>query len=146
MGDAVVIRGLREFQAGLRQVDPRLTVALRRAHKTIAEDVASQSRRQASSLGGGFVRLTRSGVIGSRASNRSASVALNSGRVPDAFGHEFGAWAYKQFRGWRGNAWNQDADDGPGYVIHPTIRRLRPRIADEYADRVLSAFAKAFPE
>jgi hypothetical protein len=143
---AVVVRGLREFSRDLRRVDKQLARQMSRAHKTVTDQlVAEPARRLASRLGGGHVRLARRGVISARARARGGYVALNSGRVPDAFGWEFGAYAFRQFPIWRGNQW-RPADGGVGYVIHPTIRSNYDRIIDEYGDRLMNAFADAYPE
>lgn len=145
--DAVQVHGLRDLQRGLAAASPELRRLLGKANKKIAEDlVAAPARRLAEQLGGGHVRLARRSVISARGTSRSARVALNAGRVPDAFGQEFGAKQFPQFQPWRGNQWNPDTDRGPGYVLHPTIRAARPRIIEEYADRLMDAMAAAFPE
>lgn len=147
MSGTVKIRGMREVEAGLRRARPELKAQLAQAHKAIGEDlIAAPARRLAERLGGGQARLARRQVISASSLQRTVAVRMNAGRVPDAFGQEFGAKRFPQFQPWRGNQWNPDADSGPGYVLHPTILKNRRQVVDKYGDLVMNAMAQAFPE
>lgn len=141
---AVQVRGLREFQAGLRAADPKLARAITKANKEIAEKVAARARAEAQQAGG--VQAKASPAIKAAAEQRAAKIAIVKGsRFPFADGAFYGALAYPQFDPWVGNSWTPgDAAGGP-YAINPAIAASLPEIEDFYLDAFEDAVARAFP-
>lgn len=140
---AVEVRGLREFQAGLRAAEPKLARAMTKANKEIAQQVAARARNEATSNGG--VQSKAAPAIVGAAEQRAAKIAVNAGRFPFANGAFYGALAYPQFDEWVGNSWDVgDASSGPA-AINPAIAEMIPVIEDFYLDAFEDAVARAFP-
>lgn len=146
MAAQVRVRGLRELSRELGRVHPKLRRALGKAHKKVATDLVvkpaqQRMRRTAKGRGGSL------GAAGIKGSARTSSVSIIlSGSNPRTLGDEFGARAYRQFRGWRGNQYTDPFSQNVGYAVHPTIRSNRDRILDGYGDAFDDALKGAFPD
>mgnify|MGYP000054621355 CR=1 FL=1 len=141
---AVHVRGLREFQAGLRSADPKLARTMRVANKEIASKVASRAQSRARS--GTPVQAKASAAIVGAAEQRAAKIAVNKGtRFKFADGAFYGAKAYQQFDPWVGNTWEPGGAGGPA-AINPAIADSIPEIEEFYLDAFEDAVAGAFPD
>lgn len=144
-GAGVTVRGLRDLQKALRELDKTYPRELRVVNKDAAEIVASGARSKAQSLGGVHAKSAPS--IKAAAQQRQAGVSIGGPRWPYAIGAEFGGGKYgkgnptpgggytTQFPPWRGRG------TGAGYFLFPTIRRDIPRIEEHY-ERALDALAR----
>lgn len=141
---AVHVRGLREFQAELRAVDPKLARALTKANREIAARVAERAAGKARSAGG--VQAKAADAIRGAAGQREAKIAINKGtRFAFADGAFYGAKAYPQFAPWVGNTWDVGGPGGPA-AINPAIAEMVPAIEDFYLNAFEDAVAAAFPD
>jgi hypothetical protein len=129
--DLVLIDGLRAFRTALRDAQRDLPRALTTAHREVARVVvAGATPRLVSKTGKPQAKVT----IAAGASQTAAFVRL---RGATAFGTEFGAHRFKQFRPHRGRQ---------GYAVYPTIRETRPLVEAMYVDAVERAVVRrAFP-
>lgn len=139
-GSFVHIEGLAEFRDGLRHYGRKYPLALTAANRKVAKEVGTAARSKAQSLGS--VAAKTAPAVGWKASGTLASVTLDGVKAPYAFGAEFGALQYPQFKPWKGN--------GPeaGYFLYPTIREKSEGgfIKDTYLDLMVDELAKrAFP-
>lgn len=141
---AVHVRGLREFQAGLRSANPRLARSMRVANKEIATKVSD--RAQAKARSGTPVQAKAAETIVGAAGQRDARIAINKGRrFKFADGAFYGAKAYPQFDPWVGNTWEVGGSGGPA-AINPAIAEMVPDIEDFYLNAFEDAVAGAFPD
>lgn len=149
---AVHVRGLREFQAELRAVEPKLARAMSKANREIAEKVATNV--QAKARAAGSVAKHAAPAIVGRGEQRAAKIAINKGtQFKMADGAFFGSVQYGQFKPWVGNAsfnaWPVGAnDEGPGrgpYAINPGIYESIPMVEDFYLNAFEDAVKGAFP-
>lgn len=143
MADAVEIHGLKELRRGLRQFPGDANRAVKAAHRKVAELVVEEAPRQASRAPGsrgsgsnkGLARYARS--LKNSPTVGGARVVSN---LPDAYGQEFGAFAYRQFPTWSGQSTTA------GYVGYAALRARHNDIADEYLDALMDAMSSAYPE
>lgn len=130
--DVVRIDGLAEFRRGLKQAQSDLPRALSEAHKKVANVVVAGAQPLLTSKTGkpqGAVTIAASGTQG------GAFIKLRGGA---AYGAEFGAKKYTQFKPHKGHT---------GYAVYPTVRSKRDEINGMYLDAVDEAVTKrAFPE
>lgn len=110
------------------------------ANREVAKTIGTAARAKASSLGS--VAAKTAPAVGWQASTTLASVTLDGTKAPYAFGAEFGALQYPQFKPWTGS--------GPeaGYFFYPTIREKSESgyIKDTYLDILVDKLAaRAFP-
>jgi hypothetical protein len=139
----VEIRGLRDFQRGLREIDPKAPAALRKGLKTVAEVVAEAARSKASSSGGVLAKSAES--IKAQAQQRQASISWGSARQPFAVGAILGAIRYKQFDTWRGNSWEVGvAGTGPR-AVNDAIADKEEAIVEGVGDVIEELASSAFP-
>lgn len=141
--NAVVIEGLSGFAKALKAVDEDFPKSLRKANYDLAGEIVTRARSEARSEGPVEAAASRS--LKSARSANSSTVVGGGARYPYFWGAEFGSKAYKQFQPWRGNQWG-GWEGGPGYFLHPTIRRDAKALLDEYMKTIDALTAKAFPE
>lgn len=129
--DFLKVEGLTEFRSGLRSASKGLPTVLTKTHKTVADlVVAAAAPRMTTKYG----RRAKSAL---RSSGTQGGAFVRS-LGPTAFGDEFGATYYKQFKPHLGQQ---------GYAIYPTIRDSSPLIDSLYATTVLGEIEKlAFPD
>lgn len=140
--NTVRLEGLSDFTRALRVVDKAYPGEVRQANFDLARGIRDGSRRRASTRL--EKRVAKQGLKATR-SVREAAVVLGGPRSPEAFGAEFGAKRYRQFRAWRGNRWGGWAG-GPGYFLHPTIRQDGASLLDAYFETLNALSDKAFPD
>lgn len=141
--DAVTVEGLADFHRALKKLDDQYPKAVKNSNYNLANEIAKRAKTSARSQGG----IVRHGSRSLRAARQaSAAVVVGGGpRYPTFWGAEFGSKQYRQFKSWRGNQWG-GWSGGPGYFLHPTIRRDARALIDEYM-RELDALAdEAFPD
>lgn len=131
MADEVIrVEGLAELRRGLKDADVALPKALSEAHKKVATLVVAGAQPKATTK------------HGKRARSRIAASGTQTGAAirivgPTAFGDEFGADRYHQFK----------PHTRDGYAVYPTIRERRAEIEDMYLDAVYDSLTRrAFPE
>lgn len=139
----VRIRGLKDLQKALRQIDKQLPRELATANQTVAQHIVDEATATARGLGPLWARAARS--MRAARQQRVAAINLGGARHPEALGAEFGAIrniprdvqrgdqrytirGWNQFRSWRGSAGNA------GYFLYPTVRREGDRIVELYAE------------
>lgn len=123
--------GLREARRAMEKVAPELRKELKAGYREMAEQVATGARGRASSAGGVAAKVAP--TIRAGATATGAYVAFGRGQ-PFAEGAEYGSFAHKQFKAWRGS--------GPeaGYFYYPTVRAQSEQITeqlDRIADKVM---------
>ncbi|MFB7185205.1 hypothetical protein ACFCZT_07775 [Streptomyces sp. NPDC056230] len=100
----------------------------------------------------GLTRQQRSAAQTIRATKTAnyAAIRMGSRRKPYTLGAEFGAKKRTRrgsviagFGPWRGNQWGGWAG-GPGYFLHPTIRREGPALLEDYMNRIEQISREAF--
>lgn len=113
--------------------DANIRAANRVVHAAKAEPDTAQEKKAAESL-----RAVRAAGF--------AGVRLgDEGIYAFALGAEFGSKRYGQFLDWRGNQ-HRGWGGGPGYFLHPAIRKEGRRILDLYWSEVRSTARRAFPD
>lgn len=137
MQAGIRIEGLREFAASLKVLEQQLPRELTKANKEAAALLAAEARELGISLGS--VAAKAAETVMARASSTGGFVVGGAG-APYFFGAEFGAFAYKQFKGWRGNGAEA------GYFVYPAIRANEERVVELYADRIEALARIAFPD
>lgn len=141
---AVHVRGLREFQAGLRSANPKLARSMTRANKEIAIKVATRAQLSARADYGPVQAKAAPAIVGA-AEQRAAKIAINKGtRFKFADGAFYGAKAYPQFDPWVGNTWEVGGPEGPD-AINPAIADSISDIEDFYLNAFEDAVTQAFP-
>ncbi len=138
----VDVVGLRAFVKTLKEVDAKYPNQIRQANFDVARGIRDAARVRATTRLEKRVALRGLRALRSRS---EAAVILGGPNSPEAFGAEFGARRYKQFRSWRGNQFG-GWEGGPGYFLHPAIREEGPYLIREYAKRLDALAAEAFPE
>jgi hypothetical protein len=143
----VTVRGLKDLQRALREIDKKLPRELGSAGQRVAQHVVDTATIRAKALGPLEARAARS--LAAARQQRVAAIKFGGNRYPMALGAEFGAAqnvprtvirhgrqttarGYNQFRAWRGNS------TGAGYFLFPTIRREGDQIVELF-DQVLGA-------
>lgn len=132
------IEGLAELAKGLRDIDRSLGKAITRALTTFTKKTQTRAETIGAGLGGVHAHVVRRKGIGRFASQTQAGLVLKAKdkNMPEAFGAEFGALAYKQFPPYRGNQWTDPTGSQIGYMIHPAIRQTLPTSVTEIADEI----------
>ena len=146
VNSGIEIVGFREFSRELKRLgdDGQWQKDLKAVNWVAAKDIVAAARRRATD--GPARKAVNAGALRANKAVNNASVTLkNTGRTPYAFGAEFGAKQYRQFRSWRGNQF-QGWDGGPGYFLHPAIREEGPKILDKYMDEIGKLCERAFPD
>mgnify|MGYP000483430577 CR=1 FL=1 len=132
----VRVDGLREFRADLKALEDRLPRELTKVNKRAAEFLAQRARARGQSLGS--VAAKAAETLRASGSQLGGYVIGGDG-APYFFGAEFGAFAYPQFKPWRGSG--GDA----GYFVYPEIRASEEEVVDMYGDLLDDLAARAFP-
>lgn len=146
-GETVRIEGLRELQAGLKAIDPKLPREMRVTNLTAAETVAKPARARAMSLGGVAAHIAPS--IKATAEQRAAKVALGGPKYPMAMGANFGAHHDIVRQTPRGPVlgWNQfPAPVKPDRILYRTIAIEAPRFTELYGRMIDRLTHQAFPD
>jgi hypothetical protein len=133
------IRGFKELQKALRQIDKDLPKELATANQQVAQYVVDKAKVRAGTLGRLWARAADS--LAAARQQRVAAIRYGGGRYPMAMGAEFGAaqgtlrqtsrgvvHGWNQFRPWRGSG------GGAGYFLFPTLRREDDQIIDLYGE------------
>lgn len=145
-GGFVNVRGLKDLQKALREIDKQLPRELGTASQKVSQHVVDTATLKAKALGPLEARAARS--LKAARQQRVAAITFGGARYPEALGAEFGAGqniprpvlrhgrqttarGYNQFRAWRGSS------TGAGYFLFPTIRREGDRVVELF-DQVLS--------
>lgn len=118
--EAIRVEGLSGLRKGLRDADRDFPKALTDAHKEVAQDIVGKAQPKMRTKHG---RVPKSTL---RASGTTGGAFVKASG-PTAFGDEFGATKYPQFKPHAGTT---------GYAVYPTIRGEREAIMDRYADTV----------
>ena|ERR1700740_47836 len=141
--EAIYIEGLSDFNRALRAVDAEYPKAMRRAGYGLARGLVLAARAQATGMsirtGSKAARSLRAGTTAS-----NAYVQGGGARYPYFYGAEFGSKRYGQFQSWRGNQWG-GWDGGPGYFLHPAIRKQGPALLRVYMAELDRLTDQAFP-
>ncbi|MDG4826020.1 hypothetical protein O7635_29575 [Asanoa sp. WMMD1127] len=131
--------------------------SLRDANYDLAGELIDRARTMAAQEGRFHAKAARS-LKSYRSTNQSV-IAGGGPRYPYFFAAEFGQdrrsgwYARRQYQGqgrdqlksWRGNQWG-GWEGGPGYFLHPTIRRDAKQLIDAYMERIDALTAQAFPQ
>lgn len=137
---SVLIPGLRQFAASLRDIDPDFQRELKAANLQAATVVKDEAVKRAGAIGGVAILGARS--LRALGAQREGSIriggASRAGRV--AMGAEYGSLRYHQFKPWRGNG--QDA----GYFMWPSVRSTADEVAETFGRAFEVVANKAFPE
>jgi len=136
--ESVKVEGLKKLRARLKKFDEVETLAAIKAANVeagqfVVDRVKPKMFAQSAMAGNVARTLKASNLVG------SAKVSMGSGAVPYAWGVEFGAKQFPQFRTWRGNG------DDAGYLLFPTVRMDQQGIVDIYARALDEALRTAFP-
>jgi hypothetical protein len=138
----IAVEGLYEFLAQVKVTAPLVAPQVAETNKLAADMVKDAAKAKAAGLGG--VANKAAGSLATSKATRQASIRLGRG-MPFAFGAEFGARKYNQFKPWRGNQWV--AGDGPaagvGYFLYPAIRAERAQIEAAYMGRMMLLMREA---
>lgn len=124
--EKIQVTGLKELRAGLKAQGPLWPKALQKTNKALANMIVGPAK----GLMGGHSPHAggrAAGTIRALASGTRAQVAVGSGSVPWAIGHEFGSNLHHQFPPHLGRT---------GYAVYPTIRAMRAQITDMYGDMI----------
>ncbi|MFF7233949.1 hypothetical protein [Streptomyces sioyaensis] len=122
--------------------------------KQLNFEIADKLVDETKSTAAGLNRQQKSAAQSIRASKTAgyAAIRLGSKRKPYALGAEFGAKKKTRkgnviagFGPWRGNQWG-GWDGGPGYFLHPTIRREGPALLENYMNQIERIAREAFPQ
>lgn len=150
----VEVSGLKELQAALKAVGPKMPRELTKAHKKVAAAFVLEGREEMSSLPTPKADEAARGIR-ARAAQRSASVAMMGDNpfiravefgtlVHHVFGNPVLATSMKRpvFRPWLGSG--QDA----GYALFPALRAFlaNPDFEQAYLDALDDVYKTAFPE
>lgn len=155
IGGHVEVQGLRDFALALKKLDAEYPKALKDANQDLAREIVKRAKALANTEGG----VARKASKSLRAARMADSAVVTGGgaRSPEFFGAEFGGKARfgwyeraryvnsepRQFKPWRGNQW-QGWDGGPGYFLHPVIRRDARTLIDQYLKRLDELHSRAF--
>lgn len=153
----VQIRGLREFQKELRQIDPKMLNELRAVHRKVSDLVGDRAR--AAMAGGGRQAAKAAKGVKSRATSKSAFIETVP-KPPFALGVIWGqtrrsGWyarrrytesTGRQFEPWVGNQWDPGDFGGKPYFIGEAINRSLDDVEDIYLDGIDDLARRAFPD
>lgn len=132
----IEVEGLTEFLRTVKKTAPEVAPRVAETNKRAADIVRDTAKAKASNLGG--VANKAAGSLATSKAMRQASIRLGRG-MPFAFGAEFGAKKYPQFKPWRGNQWvsTQGPANGVGYFLYPAIREERARVEAVYMAEIM---------
>ena len=149
------VEGLDELARELRRIDPRLNKELQKAHKEISTRVAEKASGKVGGLGVPRAGAAAAGIK-PRAGQQKATVALLGSNpwvrsvvmgtnVHWVFGRSILAenMSRRVFRPWIGADWTPESGL---YGVSPVIAAAMPNIIDTYADHIMAALSKAFPD
>lgn len=140
-GQAVVVDGLRESIKGLRDIDRNLPKVVSKAARDIAQQVVApeaQKRWQ----GQPIKPSVASQVIKGSGTTAGGQIKSLYNKFPYAAGVEYGSFAFKQFRGWRGNSFTVKPGTSTGYVVQDAIRDKLPEVEKRWNDEILQLVRK----
>lgn len=137
------IQGLRGLGRDLRGAGGRIAKIVPDANQQIADEFVVQPARQAAKSQPGSTRKLAKGNAVRAVKKPAAAVVVIGGTKKSewALGAEFGAKQYPQFQPWQGNQFDV-VGGGPGYVVHPTIRKNLEGIEKRYEHIVLEELDK----
>lgn len=122
MAEVVHVRGLKEFQAALRQIDKALGPELRKGLNEVAEVVAAAARPLVPVRSG-----AAAASIKARSSQRGAALAVGGARVP-----------YFGWLEWGGRTGRNKSTRRPfvpgGRTIYPSLRAKERETLDKLGD------------
>jgi hypothetical protein len=138
----IQVEGLYEFLRQVKATAPEVAKEVGNVNKRAADLVKDAATSKATALGG--VAAKAAGSLATAKATRMSSVRLGRG-MPFAFGAEFGAKHYNQFKPWRGNQWvaGEGPANGVGYFLYPAIRDERAKIEVEYMASMLALMRMA---
>jgi hypothetical protein len=147
----IQVRGIKDLQKALRQINEDLPKELATANQHVAQHVVTKARARAAGLGRMEARAAES--LAAARQQRIAAIRYGGARYPMAMGAEFGAAqntlrqtargvmrGWNQFRPWRGS------DSNAGYILFPTLRAESDQIVDLYGDVLGQLTRKHFPQ
>lgn len=153
------VRGLREFRAALKDIDPALPRELAKAHRTIARRGATGAEALAFGLGG--VQARAAGAISGAGDQLSARISVNqSGRNPMAnvafwgakkrtgwfAGGQYASSNSVQHPPWVGDSWEvAEFSTGP-YAINRALFFDLPQLVADFDDMIVDLTRRAFPD
>lgn len=140
----IEIVGLADFNRALRNIDGGFAPQLKQANYDAAKALSDAAKAKARSMSH---RTAAKAARSLRVSRSASYAAISAGgpRFPYFYGAEFGSKHYGQFQSWRGNQWNGWAG-GPGYFLHPAIRKEGPKVLRDYMAKIDELTAQAFPD
>ena len=135
---SIEVEGLKKLRARLKKFDEVETLAAIKAANVEAGqllvDVAKPQMISAGPVSRKIAKTLKStNLVG------SAKVNLGSSNLPFAWGVEFGAKQFPQFKPWRGNG------EGAGYFLFPALRENSQEIIDIYTRKLDEALRLTFP-
>lgn len=162
-GSSIEVEGLDDFRRELREVDPSLPKAMKKANGKIASHAQGASRKNATAASGPFARryadaktsiksyssATEAAIGVSRSGRNGHAQATFWGALSRSGWYAAGKYAEstgRQHPEWVGDNWDAGvAGEGP-YVLNYTIAEERPRIVEMYGEGMDDLFSEAFPD
>jgi hypothetical protein len=138
----IEVQGLYEFLARVKATTPEVAKQVADVNKKAADIVKDAAAAKAQSIGSTAAKASQS--LATSKATRQASVRLGRG-MPFAFGAEFGAKKYRQFKPWTGNQWvgGSGPAGGVGYFLYPAIREQKAKVESEYMAEMLALMRAA---
>ena len=142
VGGAISVDGLDEAIKGLNASSKTIGRAVSKKNRelidrTIYPEAVKNWRSQRIKPSVANSVIKRSGT------QKYGQIGLIYTEFPYAAGVEFGSWAYKQFRPWRGNQWTVDPGTSTGYVVQDAIRDKLPELEPIWMDEIVAEINKA---
>ena len=133
----IEVEGLLEFLAQVKTAMPEVAKQVAEVNKKAADIVKDAAAAKAESIGSTAAQAAQS--LATSNATRQSSVRLGRG-APYAFGAEFGAKRYNQFKPWTGNQWVSGSGPagGVGYFLYPAIREQKEKVETEYMASMLA--------
>jgi hypothetical protein len=138
----IEVQGLYEFLAQVKATTPEVAKQVADVNKKAADIVKDAAAAKAAGIGSTAAKAA--GSLATSKATRQASVRLGRG-MPFAFGAEFGAKRYNQFKPWTGNQWVKESGPagGVGYFLYPAIREQKAQVEAEYMASMLALMRMA---
>lgn len=138
----IEVQGLYEFLAQVKATAPEVAKQVADVNKKAADIVKDAAAAKAAGIGSTAAKAA--GSLATSKATRQASVRLGRG-MPFAFGAEFGAKRYNQFKPWTGNQWVKESGPagGVGYFLYPAIREQKAKVESEYMASMLALMRMA---
>jgi hypothetical protein len=138
----IEVEGLYEFLAQMKAAAPEVVKQVAEVNKKAADIVKDAAAAKAAGIGSTAAKAAQS--LATSKAARQASVRLGRG-APYAFGAEFGAKRYNQFKPWTGNQWVEGSGPagGVGYFLYPAIREQKAKVETEYMASMLALMRMA---